>query len=159
MSAEHHNRATARPSLHTREQFSFVAKASLDTAWPLFGAHGERAWAPEWDPTFIYPARPSDQEGMVFTVSQGERMAVWVNTQFDRATGRIQYVYVIANLVATVITLHLTAVGQSTRVEVIYERTALSAAAQNQVKQMAERDRSAGEEWSQLIERYLHSRR
>ena len=35
---------TARvTALHTREQFSFDVGASLDVAWPLFGAERERA--------------------------------------------------------------------------------------------------------------------
>jgi hypothetical protein len=159
MSGAQHSAATAKPPLHTREKFSFVVKTSLGAAWPLFGAHGERAWAAGWDPAFIYPAKPIDQEGMVFTVSRGERKAVWVNTAFDRKSGRIQYVYVIADLVVTVITLHLAAVGEATRVDVTYERTALSDAAHGQVKRMAELDRQAGEQWSEEIENYLLDRR
>src|ERR1700689_1682923 len=97
--------------LHTREQFSLFANAPFEIAWPLFGADKERAWAPDWDPVFLWPEKSLDQEGMVFMVSHGEKNAVWVNTAFDRAAKRIQYVYLIPDVVVTVITLKLTSDG------------------------------------------------
>jgi hypothetical protein len=141
--------------LHTREQFKFVAGAPIDAAWPLFGAEGERAWAPGWEPAFIWPVKPVDQEGMVFQISHELGTAIWINTQFDQAAGRIQYVYVIPNVVVTVISLRLVPAGGSTQVEVTYERTALSESAGAQVRDMAEHDRAAGEEWSRQINSYL----
>ena len=144
---------TAR--VHTREQFSFDVGASLDVAWPLFGAEGERAWAPGWDPTFMWPHEPVDQEGMVFKISHELGTAVWINTAFDQAAKRIQYVYVIPEVVVTVISLRLVPCHDMTRVEVTYERTALSEAACDQVRDMAQGDRMAGEEWSRQIHRHL----
>jgi hypothetical protein len=141
--------------LHTREQFSLVANAPFEIAWPLFGADQERAWAPDWQPVFLWPEKAFDQEGMVFTVRQGDKHAVWVNTAFDRTGRRIQYVYVIPDVVVTVISLHLTPDGNSTAIDVLYERTALSAAANEWVKDTARRDRVAGGEWSRQINTYL----
>jgi hypothetical protein len=142
--------------VHTREQFEFIANAPVDVAWPLFGAEGERAWAPDWHPKFVWPASATDQEGMVFKVAHGERTAVWVNTAFDRAANRIQYVYVIPDIVVTVITLNLREIAQSTHVAVIYERTALAAAADEVVSQMAAGDGAAGAQWGRQINDYLH---
>ncbi len=141
--------------LHTREQFSLVANAPFEAAWPLFGADKERAWAPDWEPDFLWPEKAFDQEGMVFKVRHADQNAVWVNTAFDRMARRIQYVYVIPDVVVTVITLKLVADGDSTRVDVVYERTALLHAANAIVKQMASRDRLAGKEWSQQINAHL----
>jgi hypothetical protein len=141
--------------VHTREQFEFIANAPVDVVWPLFGAEGERAWAPGWNPRFIWPAPATDKEGMVFRVAQGERTAVWVNTAFDQAANRIQYVYVIPDIVVTVITLKLKETGRSTHVAVIYERTALAAAAGEVVSQMAAGDRVAGPQWGEQINNYL----
>jgi hypothetical protein len=146
-------------ALHTCEQFSFVAHAPLDVAWPLFGAEGEKAWAPGWDPAFIWPAQPADREGMVFTIRHGLGTATWVNTAFDRQARRIQYVYVIPEVVATLISLHLLPQGEATRVAVTYERTALSEAAAEQVRMLAEQDKAAGEEWSRQIDGHLRARR
>jgi len=148
--------ATNRPgAVHTHEQFEFIADAPLNVAWPLFGAYGERAWAPDWDPIFIWPAAAADEEGMVFKVGQGDHAAVWVNTALDRAANRIQYVYVIPDLVVTVITLRLSRSGPATHVAVTYERTALADAAGEAVNQMAGRDKMAGPEWAQQINQYL----
>ena len=141
--------------LHTREQFSFLANAPFEIAWPLFGADKERAWAPDWEPVFLWPEKAFDEEGMVFIIRQGAKNAVWVNTVFDRTAKRIQYVYVIPDVVVTVITLRLTSHGDSTAIDVIYERTALAAAANETVKDMAMRDRIAGSEWSRQINTHL----
>jgi hypothetical protein len=147
--------ASRQRTVHTREQFEFIAEAALDAVWPLFGAYGERAWAPDWDPIFIWPESAADQEGMVFKVAHGDHTAVWVNTALDRATKRIQYVYVIPDLVVTVITLKLSRTGAATHVAVTYERTALADAAGEAVNQMAGRDKMAGPEWAQQINQYL----
>ena len=120
--------------LHTREQFSLAANAPFEIAWPLFGADKERAWAPDWQPIFLWPENAFDQEGMVFKVAHEDKSAIWVNTAFDRTAGRIQYVYVIPDVVVTVITLKLTARGGSTTIDVLYERTALVHAANDMVK-------------------------
>jgi hypothetical protein len=144
--------------LHTREQFDFIADAPLDVAWPLFGADAERAWAPEWQPIFIWPAAVTDQEGMVFKIAHADKTAVWVNTAFDRMASRIQYVYVIPDVVATVITLKLAPIQSSTHVDVIYERTALTCAANEAVRQMAGRDKMAGPQWSRQVNDHLRSR-
>lgn len=148
----------AGPALHTREQFSFVAHAPFDVAWPLFGADGERVWAPGWDPAFIWPAEAHDQEGMVFKISHGLGTAIWVNTAFDPHLRRIQYVYVIPEVVLTVISLHLLPLSEATQVAVTYERTALSEAAQDRVRALAESDKAAGEEWSRQINGHLQTR-
>lgn len=141
--------------LHTREQFSLVANAPFEIAWPLFGADKERAWAADWNPVFIWPEQALDQEGMVFEVKHGEKKAVWVNTAFDPAARRIQYVYVLPEVVVTMITLELMPLNGSTRVDVVYERTALEHEASETVREMALRDRLAGEEWRRQINEYL----
>ncbi len=145
---------TAAP-LHTREHFSLTANAPFDIAWPLFGADRERVWAPDWEPVFLWPKKPFDQEGMVFKVPHGERTAIWVNTAFDRVTRRIQYVYVIPDVVVTVITLALVPARESTNIDVLYERTSLAAAANDIVRDMAARDHLAGKEWSRQINTHL----
>ena len=146
------------PALHTREQFSFVMNTAAEIAWPLFGAEGERAWAPGWDPSFIWPREPTDREGMVFKISHELGTAIWVNTLLDRAAGRVQYVYVIPEVVLTVISLHLVPAGHSSRLNVTYERTALNESARDRVQDLARGDRTAGAEWSAQIDRYLRNK-
>ena len=141
--------------VHTREHFEFVANAGVETVFPLFGAETERIWADDWNPRFVWPSKAEDREGMVFHIPQGERTATWVNTVFDREACRIQYVYVLPDVVATVITLSLTAWRDCTHVAVRYERTSLSAEADALVVDMARRDAAAGTEWAAQINRYL----
>ena len=141
--------------LHTCERFAFTAHAPFDVIWPLFGADGERLWSPDWNPVFVWPLNAIDQEGMVFKVPRGDKTAVWVNTAFDRAAHRIQYVYVLPDVVVTVIALQLTPIAESTHVAVTYSRTALEAAANDLVSEMADQDRAAGREWDLQINTYL----
>jgi hypothetical protein len=146
-------------TLHTCERFAFTVNAPIDVAWPLFGAAKERVWAPGWNPVFVWPVNAIDQEGMVFKVPRGDKTAVWVNTALDRPANRIQYVYVLPDVVVTVITLQLASMAQSTHVAVTYARTALEEAANDLVRKMADQDRGAGREWDLQINTYLRQGR
>jgi hypothetical protein len=140
---------------HTEEKFVFTARAPMERVAPLFGADKERVWSAKWEPQFIHPLPAKDAQGMVFTVAHGHLASVWVNTEFDLKNGRVQYVYLIPDALATLITLRLTPEGNETRVEVEYDRTALNAEADAHVRHMAEQDRSAGVEWEKAVNEYL----
>lgn len=92
---------------------------------------------------------------MVFTVPQGDRKAVWVNTDFDPIAGYIRYVYVLPELMTTTITLRFQERGATTEVQVLYERTSLSAAFDERVRELARHDALAGPEWGSQIAKYL----
>lgn len=141
--------------VHTEEKFSFTAHAAMSEVGPLFGASRERVWSPGWDPEFVHPVAEADQLGMVFRVKRDGVESTWVNTAFDLTKGVVQYVYVIPAALVTVITLKLTPHGATTEVEVQYDRTALSGAADSEVGRMAEHDRAAGPEWAKQINEYL----
>jgi hypothetical protein len=141
--------------VHTEEKFVFAVNAPMEQVAPLLGAERERAWAPGWDPQFVHPLPAADVPGMVFVVAHSHRKSVWVNTEFDAKKGRIQYVYVIPDALVTLITLQLTPEGNKTRVEVEYERTALSAEADAHVRHLAEGDRTSGPEWEKQVNGYL----
>ena len=140
---------------HTERTFEFTVNASIATVAPLFGADRERAWAPDWNPQFVWPAEVHDRQGMVFTVAHGHRTATWVNTCFDLQNGRVQYVYVLPEVLVTVITLRITPEGKRTHVAVAYDRTALNSEANEIVRKMAEDDGHSGPEWGGQINRYL----
>lgn len=145
--------------VHTEERFTFLARAPMERVAPLFGADKERSWAPGWNPQFVYPVPAVDQQGMVFTVKHNHLKAAWANTAFDTKNGRFQYVYLIPDAVVTVITIQLTPQVDRTRVEVVYDRTALSAGADDDVRHMAEQDRVSGPEWEKQINEYLAASR
>ncbi|WP_420140025.1 hypothetical protein [Sphingomonas sp.] len=136
-------------------RFSFRLHAPMDKAAPLFGAQAERAWAgADWQPTFLFPQPPADVEGAVFTVPHGTRTATWVNTRFDLTNGRMDYVYVIPEVMTAAIAVALRPVAaDETIVEVTYRRTALDPQANDAVVAMGARDAASGPEWKAQIER------
>lgn len=152
-----HNAQRGANVVHTSVTFSFVAKGSMAAVAPLFGADKERAWAPGWQPDVLWPADGSDRSGMIFTVAHGHTQAVWVNTRFDLRSGDVQYVYVVPETLATVITIGMRPDHGAARVTVTYDRTALTADANAHVLELAEHDKQAGSEWQQQINSFLTS--
>jgi hypothetical protein len=146
---------------HVSNSFSFTVNAAMHDAAPLFGAEGERVWAgDDWNPQFVFPVPARDVEGAVFTVRHGEHTAVWVNTLFDLETGHMQYVYVLADLLATTIDVRLHPIDAAhTRVEVTYVRTALRPEADEHVLALGNHDRDQSKEWADGINAYLGHRK
>jgi hypothetical protein len=145
---------------HTRKEFSFLVNASYDETFPLFGAYEEREWAVGFNPQFVFPSSPHDQEGMVFTTQQEGKKRIWVNTAFDQETGRAQYVYFIPETMVSLIDVRLTKSGNSkTKVDVTYERTALTPDANHYVTEMAAADADAGPHWAAMINGYFANAR
>ena len=97
---------------HTSTSFHFEVPAAFARAALLFGAESEKAWAGKpWQPDFLYPQPAKDQEGAVFTVPHGPHKSIWVNTVYDVEGGRMQYVAIIPDIVATVIDVRLTMIN------------------------------------------------
>jgi hypothetical protein len=150
--------SAAQPA-HVSNTFHLVVRAPLSRAATLFGPEGERCWAgPQWNPEFVYPQPGKDVQGAVFTVQHGPHRAVWVNTVFDTAGGRMQYVSFIPDTLVFTVDVRLTAVDPAhTGVEVTYARTALDAAVNDDVEAMGKRDRESGPEWQEAIEKCLNT--
>jgi hypothetical protein len=153
--------AAAVAMAHVSNSFHFLVHAPLGIAAPLFGPEGERNWAgAEWDPQFLYPRPAKDVQGAVFTVEQGDRKSVWVNTRFDLDGGRMQYVSIVPGIRASTVDVRLTAVDASTTsVEVTYVRTALDGSANEEVQALGQSDRQEGPHWQEAIETYLRGQR
>jgi len=153
--------ATAQqPALRTHNEFTFTVDAPFADTMPLFGANDERKWAHDWNPSFLYPSPARDEPGMVFTVQHGALTSTWVNTAFDLANGHVQYTYVLADAMATNIDIHATPEGANkTKVHVVYERTALTAEANDHVKHFAAQDSKAGDEWKAALNEYFEKSR
>ncbi|MFL6426853.1 MAG: hypothetical protein ACJ71S_01315, partial [Acidobacteriaceae bacterium] len=145
---------------HTSNSFALTVNASMCEAGPLFGPEGERVWAgDDWNPQFVFPIPARDVEGAVFTIRHGEHSAVWVNTHFDVEAGRMQYVYVLGDLLVTTIDVRLHAIDPAhTKVEVTYIRTALRPEAGEHVIAMGKHDREQGPVWERKINTYLQRR-
>jgi hypothetical protein len=142
---------------HVSNSFQFQLSSPLARVAPLFGPEGERCWAGQhWDPQFIHPQPAADVQGAVFTVQHGPHTSLWINTVFDLAAGRMQYVSVIPGRLISLIDVRLTPVGAArTAVEVTYARTALAPAASDDVTAMGTSDHDSGPHWQQAIEACL----
>ena len=142
---------------HARSKFTFTVQTPMAEAFALFGPEGERGWAgPQWDPEFVYPVPAKDVEGAVFRVHHVHHSATWVNTAFDAQAGHAAYVFVIEGKLATRIDVQLTPVDAgTTRVRVMYERTALDPSVNQDIAEMAQEDAKMGPEWEKEIGEYL----
>ena len=140
--------------VQVKNSFGFEVHAGLREVAPLFGPEGERCWAGEhWDPVFVWPQPAKDVQGAVFTVQHGPHTAVWVNTVFDVAAGRMQYVAVIPDAMTFTVDVTLTAVSAAvTKVDVTYTRTALDAGLNDEIEAMGRRDVANGPYWQKDIE-------
>jgi hypothetical protein len=140
---------SATQPAHVSNTFHLVVPAPLS-----------RAAGPHWNPEFVYPQPGQDVQGAVFTVQHGPHRAIWVNTVFDTAAGRMQYVSFIPDTLVFTVDVRLSAVDPAhTSVEVTYARTALDAAVNDEVEIMGTRDRESGPEWQEAIEKCLHQGR
>jgi hypothetical protein len=146
---------------HVSNSFHFLVHAPLSSAAPLFGPDGERAWAgDDWNPQFLYPLPGKDIQGAVFTVQHGHHKSVWINTLFDLAGGKMQYVSIVTDVMVSTVDVRLTSVDPSTTsVEVTYVRTALDASANEEVQALGQSDRQKGPDWQETIETYLKEQR
>jgi hypothetical protein len=150
----------AQPA-HVTNSFHFAVPATLSRAAAFFGPEGERCWAGEhWNPVFLYPLPAQDVQGAVFTVQHGPHKSVWINTLFDPVGGRMQYASFIPDTLVFTVDVRLSVLTPSTtKVEVTYVRTALDAAANEDVVTLGRRDAESGPEWQEAIERCLAAER
>lgn len=141
---------------HTQTAFDILVLLPYAQAAPLFGPEGERPWAGKhWNPQFLYPRPAHDQQGAVFTVQHGPVTAVWVNTVFDLEARRFQYVYFIPGIMVTTIDVKFDPADNSTKIHVVYTRTALTSEGNEHVAQFTANDKSAGQDWQQALDDYL----
>ena len=141
--------------VHIITSFHFEVHAPFSRVALLFGPESEKIWAGKhWQPEILYPQPAKDSQGAVFTVPHGPHKSIWVNTVYDVTGGRMQYVAIIPDIVATVIDVRLTSINSSqTAVDVTYTRTALDPEANDDVRSLAHHDGESGPEWQTSIER------
>ncbi len=153
----HYRAASTGPVAHVRNEVEFTVHAPYRITAPLFGPEGERVWANgDWDPHFLYPQPAVDTQGAVFTVRHGHHHAYWVNTSFDMDARHFQYVYFIPEAMITVIDVRFLELDPTnTKVNVAYERTALTQDGNEHVKELGASDRENGKEWGTAINDYL----
>ena len=142
---------------HVTQSFSFEVNAPMAKVAPLFAPEAERNWGDkDWNPVFLYPTPGRDVEGAVWTMQHGSHNSVWVNTLFDVAGGRMQYVVFVGEHLVTTIDVRVKALSATrTGVDVTYTHTAVDPAANEYVAHLGEVDKTRGPEWQKGVEHAL----
>ena len=146
-------------ALRIRSEFTITVHAPPEVAVDLFGGHGERAWAgSDWDPVFLRPLPPQDRAGAVFLMPLAGRERLWLTAVFDRARGHVRHVYLLEDSSVCVIDIQLFPKDrEATGVRVVYERTSLGPASDEEVRRLARCDAPQAPEWEAAIDAALRS--
>lgn len=123
-------------------------------AFRLFTPRGEQDWAHHWNPRFPAPVTDDSAPGTVFETRAQGHGAVWVVT--GREPGRrISYSRVILGESAGTVTVTLSPSGEHSEVEVVYEITALTNRASDELREFAEGYAAYLQSWQDEIEHAL----
>jgi hypothetical protein len=118
---------------------AFDLPLPMSEAFRFFEPEGERAWAPGWNPAYVYPASGEPGKGMVFTTGEGEEHTIWIVMHYAPATGAVEYARITPNVRTAIVRVQCSPVDtRNTRVTVSYEYTGLSEAGNAYVRTMDE---------------------
>ena len=126
-------------------------------AFRLFTPRGEQAWAPGWHPRFRVPVPDDTEPGTVFETDAHGQHTIWLVTARDPGR-RICYARVTPREQAGIVTVTITAAGGHSEVEVTYQLTALSPAADHRLREFAEGYPAYLQSWQDAIAAWLHRR-
>ena len=108
-------------------------------AFRFFEPEGERAWAPGWQPHYVYPADGKAEADMVFATNAGGEATLWAVTRHEPEAGVVEYLRVTpASRVARVTVRCEPAESDRTRVTVTYVYTGLDEAGNAYIRAMDE---------------------
>ena len=102
-------------------------------AFRLFTPRGEEDWAHSWHPRFPVPAADDTEPGTVFETHAHGQRATWLVTSREPGK-RISYARVITGEQAGTVTVTISASGGRTEAEVVYDLTALTSAASQELR-------------------------
>jgi len=136
---------------------SFELPLPMSEAFRFFEPEGERAWAPGWNPAYVYPASGEPEKGMVFTTGEGEEHTIWIVMEYARDAGAVQYARITPYVRTAIVRVQCSPSGAgSTRVAVSYEYTGLSEAGNAYVRSMDEEAyRAFIDSWGEAIMKEL----
>ena len=132
---------------------SFIVARPPEEALQLFTAEGERAWAPGWNPVYLYPPDGRTEEGMAFMTGEGAETTLWLMTRYDAARHEVQYARVTPASRMGTVTVACDPAGQGrTQVTVRYVLTALNEAGNAFLEKLGEKEyREFIETWKDAI--------
>ena len=107
----------------------------VEAFW-LFTPRGEREWAQGWDPLFPVPCPDDAEPGTVFVTDAHGQRTTWVVTDRQSPT-RISYASVRPERAGTV-TVTVNSRDEQSEVEVVYDLTSLTTAANAELERFAD---------------------
>ena len=136
---------------------SFELPLPASEALRYFEPEGERAWAPGWNPAYVYPADGQPEKGMVFTTGEGADHTIWIVLGYAPASGAVEYARITPGARLAIVRVQCSALdGAKARITVSYEFTGLSEAGNDYVRSMDESAyRTFIESWGEAIRRAL----
>ncbi len=136
-----------------RQTGGFELPLPLREAFKLFTAEGERLWVPGWSPEILGPLPQAD--GLVFLTGEGAEHTIWTVIESD-PDGRLLYSRVTPGSRAGLVEVRLREAGETTRVDVTYDLTALSEEGERALDAYAEtRFAEMLADWQALIAAFL----
>ena len=130
---------------------SFTLPCAPAVALPLFTPEGERAWVPDWTPTFLSGA--TDEVGVVWTTDANDVPVTWVTVIRDH--DHVRYARVSSNGTAGFVDVRCELEKDGTRVHVGYDLSATSDAAGVALVQFADGFDDMLSMWRDLTGRVL----
>ena len=125
-----------------------------DEAFRLFTPRGEQDWVHGWQPRFPAPTPDDTEPGTVFETHANGQHTIWVVTSRDPSK-RISYARVTPGEQAGIVTVTITDAGGRSEVEVTYQLTALSPAADHKLREFAEGYPAYLQSWQDAITAWL----
>ena len=142
---------------HCERSHAFTVALPVAQAFRLFEPEGERRWAEGWDPRYLHPADGRATRGMVFTTSHGNEDTIWTMVRHEPAAGLVEYVRATPGSRIGRVLVQCTPLDAArTRVNVVYEMTALTEAGNTRVRELDDpRYREFIDSWSRAIAKTL----
>jgi hypothetical protein len=136
---------------HAVVVLSFHFDASINRTAAAFGPLSEAAWAPDFKPRFVFPRKPTQVAGTVFTTSTDR---VWLLHDFDTEAGFVQYVIVDANSEIT-LTIRVARSATGSLATMTYDIVALNEAGAKHLTTIQTHVRALTEHMQGAISGYL----
>jgi len=136
---------------------SFDLPLPASKAFRFFEPEGERAWAPGWNPAYVYPPDGKPEKGMVFTTGEGDEHTIWIVMGYAPAAGAVEYARITPGARIAIVRVQCAPVDPANaRITVSYEYTGLSEAGNDYVRSMdAPAYQAFIDSWGEAIRRAL----
>jgi hypothetical protein len=113
--------------VRVRRSYTQKLRGKPAEVFPLLCPVREREWAEGWDPLSVYTMSGFAENNCIFTTGREEPESVWVITEFDSVSHRLEIIKVSPGMTVARITIRLTAnESGNTDAEVVYMYTAIS---------------------------------